>query len=362
MHQYTYITSKTLFLNSPYTEDIWQRAVPEMAFSGKNYLVDAMLSVAALHLRSIRPEEKALAHASHAYATSTLADFRANLGKGITADNAEALFLTASLIAFQAVASRIFTKDDSERDANGVPSRYELPLPWFHAFQGVKTVVATSWMWIRDSAVCQAVIDAQPSLQIDLNPSAPNTFFGHLLEDIQVEMSNEASDRVAETTQAYFHAVCVLNWVHKSPYPAATLAFAATVSRRYVDLLDEKRPRALAILACFFGLLKRMDGVWWLKDVARREVMGLVGMFETGSKWWAHLEWPIRIALWDGGAMIPSDVWGTECDAEPVRDDGNVETMMSHIELITQLINPPRDKVATSMAYEEEELAPASPD
>ncbi|KAI5466710.1 hypothetical protein BGZ63DRAFT_344389 [Mariannaea sp. PMI_226] len=336
MHQYTTVTSKTLLNNSPATEDIWSRAVPQMAFA-KPYLMDAILSVAAFHLRSLTPDDKALVRASHAYSASTLAAYCASLNSGITPENAEALFLTAALIAFQAIASRIFIKDDADADPNDPTSRYALPLAWFHSFQGVKTVVAASWLWIRNSTAVKAVIDSQPSFQLDLNPRSNHSFFGHLLEGLDEELVAEDPRFVNATAQAYSHAVCVVNWAHKKRYPAATLAFLATVSRRFVELVEAKRPRALAILACFFALLKRMD-TWWLQDVSRREVMGLVGMFEPGSKWWRHLEWPVRIALWDGDT-IPQDVWGTDWDTEPPEQEGSVQSMLHHIEMMADMLN-----------------------
>ena len=335
MHQYTNVTAKTLLTDSPTTQDIWQHAVPQLAFAGRTYLADAILSVAALHLRSQTPEDKALVRASHAYAASTLAEYCASLEKGITSENAEALFLTASLIAFQSVASRIFAKDDAEPDSDDPNARYALPLPWFHAFQGVKTVVATSWQWIRNSSIVKNVIDSQPSLQLDLNPLGPNSFFGHLLEGLDDELAQESPEHVQATTQCYSHAVCVLNWAHKSMYPAAALAFPATVARRFLELVELKRPRALAIIACFFALLKRLDNVWWLNDVARREVMGLVGLFESGSKWWRHLEWPVRIALWDGNT-IPPEVWGADWEHTSHKSDG--QGFVNHIELVAELM------------------------
>ncbi|KAF7542673.1 hypothetical protein G7Z17_g11378 [Cylindrodendrum hubeiense] len=363
MHQYTTVTSKTLLTNSPVADDIWQYAVPQMAFSGTSgypYLADAILSVAALHLRSLTPDDKTLVRASHAYSASTLASYCASLNSGITPENAEALFLTAALIAFQAAASRIFNKDDADpKDPNDPNSRYALPLPWFHAFQGVKTVVATSWQWIRSSNAVKAVIDSQPSFQLDLNPRSSDSFFGHLLEGLGDELMTEDPHQFNTTGQAYSHAVCVINWAHKNYYPAASLAFPATVSRRFVELVEEKRPRALAILACFFALLKRMDNVWWLKDVARREVMGLVGLFEPGSKWWRHLEWPVRIALWDG-ITIPEDVWGAGWPTEAPEQVGVVSSMMHHIELMTEMIN--QSQGLPPMPGPDEYLDPASPD
>ncbi|KAG5998295.1 hypothetical protein E4U54_002221 [Claviceps lovelessii] len=342
LHQWTTSTCKTLLTNSPAADDIWQLAVPAMAFRDKAYLADAMLCVAALHLRSQCPSDKGLVQASHAYTASTLATYVTTLNKGITSDNAEALFLTATLIAFQATASRIFIKDDTETSGADGTNRYTLPMAWFHAFQGVKTVVSSSWQWIRNSSIVQAVVDSQPSFQLDLNPLKPNSFFGHLLENLDDELAREPIDKVTATHQGYFHAVSVLNWAHRSPDATAALAFPASVSRRFVEVVEEKRPRALAILACFFALFQRMDPVWWLEGVSRREVMGLVSLFETGSSWWRHLEWPIRIALWDGGPTIPPNVWGVDCKKEAAASKGSSESMMSHIELFSKLTsNPP---------------------
>ena len=87
-------------------------------------------------------------------------------------------------------------------------------------------------------------------------------------------------DIVTSTRQAYQHAVATLNWAHSKPGKGA-LAFPATVSKRFVELPEERRPRALAILASFLSLLKVVDNVWWLHGMARREVLGIVSLFNS---------------------------------------------------------------------------------
>jgi len=74
------------------------------------------------------------------------------------------------------------------------------------------------------------------------------------------------------------------------------------VSRRFVQLLEEQKPRALVILACFFALLKPLDTVWWLQGMARREVLGVVSLFDSDlsqaeieCQWRPHLEWAVRV-------------------------------------------------------------------
>jgi hypothetical protein len=408
MHQYTAMTCKTFTFTAPVTEDIWKITVPNLAFSGSQHLADAILAVAALHLRSMVPNDKELVRASHAYMAASLAEYSAALTKGIDHTNAESLFLTSALIAFQSTATRVFMKDevmvgagndvdaDANRRRNQPSGCYAVPFSWFHSFQGVKAITAASWQYLRTSPVVTQVINSQAVLQLDFT-TGPDTFFGHLLEGLDEELAAmggggsdassttnatnapspaapstaapgheppkkpAAAEPITSTRQAYQHAVAVLNWAHKIPHKGAPLAFPATVSRRFIELLEERRPRALAILACFFALLKSMDSVWWLQGMARREVLGVVSLFNSDffgadayRTWWPHLEWAMRIALYehppgrggrggDGGGgeePIPPEIWGADWFAEEralaegqARHGGYVR----HIELLSQM-------------------------
>ncbi|KAK1835563.1 sterol uptake control protein 2 [Podospora conica] len=399
MHHYTAMTCKTFTFTAPITEDIWKITVPNLAFSGSQHLADAILAVAALHLRSLTPNDKDVVRASHAYMAASLAEYSATLARGINDTNAESLFLTATLIAFQSTASRVFTKDelilgpqgaDDEAHRDGLPSDkprhpsagcYVIPFAWFHSFQGVKAITAASWQFLRSSSVVTQVINSQAVLQLNFS-NGPDTFFGHLLNGLDDELSAMARSRpggppppastpsnnappspsapkppsddlITSTRQAYQHAVAVLNWAHKIPHKGAPLAFPATVSRRYIELLEERRPRALAILACFFALLKSMDGIWWLQGMARREVLGVVSLFNSDffgpdayAEWWPHLEWAMRIALYDHvgaaqGAPIPAEVWGADWYAEEealgrLQEGGSY---FRHIEMLSQMVS-----------------------
>ncbi|KAL1836060.1 hypothetical protein VTJ49DRAFT_5622 [Mycothermus thermophilus] len=413
MHQYTALTCKTFTFTAPVTEDIWKITVPNLAFSGSQHLADAILAVAALHLRSTMPHDKELVRASHAYMAASLAEYSAALTKGINPANAESLFLTSALIAFQATATRVFMKDegmdvdaDAARGRNHPSGCYAIPFSWFHAFQGVKAITAASWQYLRSSPVVTEVINSQAVLQLDFSVG-PDTFFGHLLDGLDDELAAMAGDSsascvqpipgngvpltpntpsttgyppqsaspqqpqplkqaspasaelIASTRQAYQHAVAVLNWAHKIPHKGAPLAFPATVSRRFIELLEERRPRALAILACFFALLKSMDSIWWLHGMARREVLGVVSLFNSDyfgpdayRTWWPHLEWAMRIALYEpppgqekakDGVVeppVPPEIWGADWYAEEKElEEGQARAggFVRHIELVSQM-------------------------
>ncbi|KAI4861007.1 hypothetical protein F4820DRAFT_83266 [Hypoxylon rubiginosum] len=341
LHHYTTITCETLAISSPVSEKIWRDTVPNLAFTGANFLADALLAVSALHLRSHTPQDQELIRASHSYMASTLSEYGASLSKGITESNAEALFLTAALIAFQSTASRIFTRDDSG-DLKERSDGYALPLSWFHSFQGVKAVVASSWQWLRHSGIVVPIIESQPALNLDLSGDNLN-FFGHLLAGVEDEIVGYDDDPASQvlTRQAYQHAVAVLDWAHKIPHTGAPLVFLATVSRRFVELLEIRRPRALAILASYFGLLKVLDSVWWLRGVARREVMGIVSLFDPDDEeWWPRLQWPLRIALYESD-NIPPDIWGADWAVEKALLDQASQNggFVSHIELLSQMFS-----------------------
>lgn len=383
MHQYTKYTYKTLSVSSPELADLWGVNVPGLAFTGSPHLMDALLAVSALHLRSFCPNDKDLVRASHAYMISCVNRYSNSLSNGIDATNAQTLFLTASLIAFQSTASRIFSKDEShfalgnpgELGSNGAGSNtYQPPLTWFHAFQGVKTVVAASWPWLKQSEVILSIIDSQPVLNLNFR-RASDGFFGHLLNGLDEECpppdpshsangepagshncaepgpgGSAAMDAATSTRQAYQHAVATLNWAHAKP-GKGVLAFPATVSKRFVELIEERRPRALAILASFFALLKIMDHVWWLQGTARREVLGIVSLFNSDyfgpdveRKWWPHLEWAVRVALYDtgqsGSHFIPAEIWGPSGWGFDDGEQSGTTKFTTHIDMYSELVNP----------------------
>lgn len=357
LHHYTTLTCKTLNVSSPGGEEVWRDVIPNLAFSTADFLADALLAISALHMRSLTPQDQSLVRASHAYMASSLSAYGDCLQKGITASNAEAMFLTASLIAFQSTASRTFSRDEGG-DGNNRNGTYTLPLAWFHSFQGVKAIVASSWQWLRNSDIVVPIIQSQPALDLNF-ASQDSSFFGNLLDGLEDEMMKMEPDPSTHqsTRRGYQHAVAVLNWAHKIPNTGAPLVFLATVSRRYVELLSARRPRAVAILACFFGLLKGMDSIWWVKGVSRREVMGIVSLFDPDDEeWWPRLQWPVRMALYDGD-VVPPEVWGADWTVgnQPLMtpDAGG---FLSHIELLSKMLNAmermpnmPADKIAEVM-------------
>lgn len=324
MHHYTSNTSLT-FSDNDSALQAWKVDIPTIAYEAP-CLMDAILAVSALHLRAQNPDDKALIRASHGYMASALAQYASLLNSGLSALNAEALFSTSALIAFQASASRRF--EDFQRDGG-----YTLPLAWFHSFQGVKTIVMSSWIWLRQSNRVFPIINGQPALRLDLDPDR-KLFFAPLLEGLDEQEDTEEIS--VQTRQAYEHSVAFLNWAYLNPTRNRVLGFAATVSRRFVELLGQHDPRALVILSCFFAMMQAFDDAWWLKGVAKTEVNGIASLLP--SEWWPKMEWALKIANHEG--PIPEDLWGKPTGVK-VEEGQNVvgySNVRDHIDILAKII------------------------
>jgi len=321
MHHFTARTCLT-FSDTMEQNMAWQVDIPVIAYDAQ-YLMDAILAVSALHMRVINPDDQSLIRASHGYMASALAQYSSLLSNGVSELNSEALFSTSALIAFQASASRLFDEDGP----------YTLPLAWFHSFQGVKTIVMQSWQWLRTSDKIYPIINSQPALFLDLDPER-KLFFAPLLEGLEEHLQTFPESMRVESKQAYIHAVAFLNWSHKRPIRNRILGFAATVSRRFVDLVGQYDPRALIIAACFFALTKMVDTVWWLEGIAKREVNGICSLLP--SEWWPKMEWALRVANHEG--EMTEEVWGSSlAELRNVKKEEN--NVHEHIDLLAQIMN-----------------------
>ncbi|KAH8820326.1 hypothetical protein F5884DRAFT_816197 [Xylogone sp. PMI_703] len=325
MHHYTALTAKTLS-NAPSQQNAWQVDIPSLAYDAQ-YLMDAILAVSALHLRALLPNDQILVQASHSYMASALAQYSELLNKGVTQYNAEALFSTAALIAFQSSASRRF-----EGQGDGFDT-YALPLAWFHSFQGVKAIVFTSWEWLRNSDKVAPIINSQQPLTLDQDPDQTK-FFTYLLDGIDEQLVFIEENLRADTKRSYEHAVSFLNWAHQRPERGTILGFAAIVTRRFVDLIGRKDPRTLVIVACFFAMTKAVDDVWWLQGVAKREIMGIFNLLP--EEWWPMMDWPIRVANTEG--PIDEETWGIPFRSGEVPKEEQIN-LRAHIDMLAQIMN-----------------------
>jgi hypothetical protein len=67
------------------------------------------------------------------------------------------------------------------------------------------------------------------------------------------------------------------------------MAFGSTLPSRFLQLLEEGKPRALVIIALLFALLKRMRHIWWIGDGFDTEVDMIRCLLKGKTLWKASL-------------------------------------------------------------------------
>ncbi|KAH0151228.1 hypothetical protein KCU67_g10340, partial [Aureobasidium melanogenum] len=68
-------------------------------------------------------------------------------------------------------------------------------------------------------------------------------------------------------------------------------AFALYVPKKFVDMVEELRPRALVMLAHFFSIATKGSAHWWVGQTPMREVQGLRRI--VPPEWQRHMRWPL---------------------------------------------------------------------
>ncbi|KAH8791897.1 hypothetical protein BGZ57DRAFT_849242 [Hyaloscypha finlandica] len=245
-------------------------------------VMDALLGFAAFHLRHINKTDGEAAFASLKFMTRAISKHAENIRFGITPENAEICFATSTLIAFHSSTTYRLTH---EEQLNQAPI---LPLHWFSHWQGVRVVLAEGWDYIKTEdikAVLLAETLSTKTLLLLSNLPTPHTF-SFLVADLDREMTDE------ETQFAYDSAVGWLAKAYSCLVMRNVFKFTAVVTKRFIQLLEQKDPRTLCICAYFFVLMKKLDTLWWLDGVAAPEFWDLMSFIP--EEWKPLMEWGVR--------------------------------------------------------------------
>ena len=108
----------------------------------------------------------------------------------------------------------------------------------------------------------------------------------------------------AEDRDAYQKSLSYIGLIYKgivggTDSPMATcrrlIAMPSRCPPRFVDLVEAKQPRAMAMLAHVFASMKLVDGqAVWFKGIAERQVPLIYEQLPVG--WREMMAWPIAVA------------------------------------------------------------------
>ena len=220
----------------------------------------------------------------------------------INQNTANALLLSTILLSYQALG---FTQD-CDSDVS-----YSPPTHWLRLVKGIAEIARAIEPFVKDAPLTEFMAresgkpdlldsdaifnrdNCQPFLSLlnftlfpepDFDPEVKKTY--EMTLAYIGGIYNDLRDR--ETDRVVFRRI---------------FAMGLMVPEQFIDLIEQRRPRALAILAYYCSTLRAIDDTWIFRGMAEREVKGLQTILPAEWQW--SLQWPQSMLLWEFGLPLP---------------------------------------------------------
>ena len=213
----------------------------------------------------------------------------------LNASNADAAMLTATLLRMCSTAA--LRLRDVEVDGKYVP-----PVKWlvmnFGTGHGLSFAAWEFLMYDDNSVMRKMISNDTPGLDPstrdlrDYKTFARSNITPKLSRLLHRTVENEADEswdedikNAYESTVAYIGS-CQQGIDVGELEPTVlrrVVLFPTVVERDFITLVEERRDRALAILAHHFSFYRRFEGLWWCGDVGVRELRAIIGA--VGTQW-----------------------------------------------------------------------------
>lgn len=226
------------------------------------YARDIILGCSALYLREFNPTDVLLVEASHAYTLRAIAECSRQIQIGVDESNAEGLFFASMFVAKHALGSR---KYDSITNENSLCKQDILPLvQWLRQFRGIQAVLDAGWAWISHNKDLLPMLDALTVLEIESQVHGA-TPVNILLEGLEDPCTSST------TVEVYRAAVGYLTSVIQTPNFRGLAGFLIALPDSFFQLLEERDPRAMAIIGWYLALFVVASKSGVLMLAAKRE-------------------------------------------------------------------------------------------
>lgn len=313
MHRYKSSVAPSFpTLDSVALSEVWVWASIEMSFEFP-YLLNAVFAITSLYLWVTRSDplteserqpiptslqDVDYAQLHRAYLNLSICQQKDALA-ALTAENADAVGLTAILLSTMATSQL----SDSAASGDRV---YHPPIQWLTMHSSMASVFRNSISFLKPDGPLMTFFN--PGSDTNLDHAAflhdpDNLIPFQKLLDVRDPTETTAFSAEAEqiVQDAYKKAVSFLGGLHnaiKVPQERRriclrVIAFGHTVPKKFVDLLAEKRPKAIAILGNYMAFVKCIDHYWWFRSRAERELAGIQSILP--QQWHWALEWPMAV-------------------------------------------------------------------
>jgi hypothetical protein len=285
--------------HDPRVKRVWAVDLPQLAFHS-DLVLSALLGLSALHLWSFTPNDRVLRDAAEYYFDKALRKHRIALIHA-DKDSAEPLLVTAILIAHHTwLASHYYVPNEP----------YTTSLRTYYMVRGIQTLCDQMRPWLTGSGFLWSsflcAIEQEPT--IGLGCAASHNHFLDSSEHDLAELSKtfkrpnvSAVDKaVYDAAVAEVASMCSVimtgapqHWLQRQ-----VGSMWLRVPPRFMELLEQKEPQALALQARASALLKVINPTWWLHGAGEYKVAEYI-IFKIRDimppEWLWTMEWPLKV-------------------------------------------------------------------
>jgi hypothetical protein len=263
----------------------WSIYVPEIALQHDN-MQYMLFSVAAAKLLRSEPDNAELMNAQQVYLALAMREQQKAVAH-LSVENCDSVAFTAMMLLITAVG-RLWKRSTKP---------YVPPIECLRLGNGVGAVMATTMEMLKRNKDLKLwlFINAPPVFDQKVIFAEENQIPFQKLLDPNIQPSNP------DIHDAYAKTVAYLGFLHKAVqedeplyvFARMTISFSIFVPREFLDFVEEQRPRALVILAHYFGFMCKIKSFWWAMETPKNEIEGIQGVLP--EEWQEYLRWPLMM-------------------------------------------------------------------
>jgi hypothetical protein len=288
-----YITNLSTSLARNRAPSVWRVSMPQMGLAHP-FLLSGIIAISALHLATLHPHRKhELQNLAVAQESAALPSFRASVNNP-SAETIHATFAFAGSVVYYIMASPEVLHAGRKVDRCRIPSREDEYPHWFQTMRGLMALLANHWDELAKGPFAPLLSgDARSNHASDspddehlakLEGMFPSPSFSQ--DSRKVEICKEALKELRRVVALTHSPNRILSG------EASLRVWPGNISQDFLELIYERDPRALVILAHYCVLLKKNDHVWYLRGLGR-------GLLENirqalGEEWRPWIQWPIE--------------------------------------------------------------------
>jgi hypothetical protein len=279
---------------------LWRINVPQLAFS-HDFVMRGILAVSALHLAHFKPAKRDFYVAQAMQLHQTALGVAMSILPHVTADNCSALYIFSVLTCIFALARPRSPDDFLLVGEAGIAE-------WLFLLRGTRSILNLASETLHSSTLAPIFSVGMRREELHVRASdSPNSSTNNNEEE-EDHLSSLQSYINITTTPPHTHIyTTAISGLRRSYAVAAdcgprnyelsdAFIWAFRVSDEYLSLLRQRAPEALAILAYFCVLLKRLDGHWWTEGCSVHLVERIYYLLDEEQRLW--IRWPIEEIGW----------------------------------------------------------------